>query len=175
MLERILLVAAAALAAGCVEERGPVGHLSIPGSRHTDYRITPDGISDARVSVSRVEDGHTFRGYNSGLRAEIELRVEGDMLKGSRANIPVNIKVVQTGNEIVATGFYGGKPTAIHILHEPQSSCAFRFDERDSSAQVNTCAAQNSMPIPRFMVSWPKEEQALYITVAFAEVFGVEN
>jgi hypothetical protein len=162
----------ALLLIGCVTERGPIGHFSIPGERGTEYKITPDTIADSHVSVSRVENGKLFRGFVRGSNEEVEARIEGDMIKGTRGSMPINVKVEQTGNEIVARGYYGGKQTAIHILHEPTGSCAFRFDEREAPGEASTCTSQRSLPIPPFMGTWPKEEQALFITIALSEAYG---
>ncbi len=157
-----------AILAACTPERGPIGHLTFPGRGGTEYRITPDGLSNARVSVSRVDNGSTFRGL-VGLRDELEIRIEPGELKGERGSNPVVIKVVQQGNEITARGLYGGKNSAIHILSEPPKLCAYRFDEREE-AGPSTCSGQRSVELPPFMASWSKEEQALFVTIAFAEL-----
>jgi hypothetical protein len=169
-MERLTIACLTAFAlAACTPERGPIGHLNFPGEGGTDYRIGPDGISNARLSVSRVENGKTFRGL-VGANEELEIRLEAGQLKGERGSNPVLIQVTQQGNEITARGLYGGKNTAIHILSEPPNLCAYRFDEREGGEPPSTCGGQRSLALPPFMASWSKEEQALFVTIAFAEV-----
>src|SRR5262245_61612182 len=87
----LLVLSASALA--CTKETGPIGHILLPGHRGTEFKITPDGLSNERVSISRVDKTNTFRGVSDtsfGYK-EIEFRLEGEEVHGERAGQPILI------------------------------------------------------------------------------------
>lgn len=163
-LGSVLLTASILAAGACAADNGPSGHITLPGMRGTSYKVTANGIYDAEVSISRVENKHEFRGV-IGTTTEIELRVEGDMIKGERGGVPIDLKLSRNGAELVVQGSYGGKMVAAHILKEPGMYCTFRYNE---GPQPSSCRTEpNRIPLPDLMQALPEGEQAAFVVVAF--------
>jgi hypothetical protein len=153
--------------AGCAGESGPVGHLQLPGQKGTEYRVTVDGISDARVNVSRVEKGKTFRGVIDN-KLEIEIRAEGDALKGERAGAPIDMKIEKKTDAVtLVRGMYGGKLATFHVVHEPRAACAYRYDDREEGKPESCFTEPQAVSIPVEILGLPIDEQAALIAVAF--------
>lgn len=172
------MLAASLFAAGCAGETGPVGHITFAGHEGTEFRVTPDGISNERVNVSRVDKTKTFRGIiTSGAKTfELELRAEGEFVKGERGGTPVDLHIEQKSpTDTVVHGMYGGQLVSFHLMNEPAVQCAFRYDEAEQDKQVTCETEPAAMAVPTAITSLPVDEKAILYAVAFGEVTRIKN
>ncbi|MEP7121331.1 MAG: hypothetical protein ABJE95_10495 [Byssovorax sp.] len=90
----------AALTAGCSlpPPKDYIGYVH-------QYQISQTQIVSPSLWVSREEAG-VLRGRAYG--EPLELRVEGNLIKGSRGVMPIELHVSREGNAVVARGIYGG-------------------------------------------------------------------
>lgn len=160
----IFTVAVAALASACATDNSPVGHIRIPGSRGTEFAVSHNRLSNERISLSRVDQTSTFRGLIDQ-QYEVELRVEGDGVKGERGSTPVDIKLEKQPNGFVARGSYGSQMVTVHLIKEQAGACAFRFTE---ASNASTCASEpQAVPLPPEFMSLSDAEQAAFLAVVF--------
>lgn len=119
----ILVSLAFAFAGGCTlpPPKDFIGYLNLhsAGSPHGDQlQVTASGLVSPDVNISREQGG--LRGWARG--KEIELRIEGDLIKGSRGSMPIEMHVSREGNALVARGLYGGGLADLAICVPPSDS-----------------------------------------------------
>jgi hypothetical protein len=127
-----------------------IGYLSLhsAGAPHGDQlQVTASGLISPDVNLSR-EPG-AFRGWAKG--SEVELRIEGDVIKGSRGSMPVELHVSREGNALVARGLYGGRLTDLAVCVPPSADAAA---PRVTSLQgPRPCIADNAVTVARMVAT----------------------
>jgi hypothetical protein len=98
------------LGAGCelAPPKDLVGYLNLHPflNQHGEqFQVTETALISPNTQLSR-EDG-VLRGWTYG--EPLELRVEGNVIKGSRGPMPVELHVSREGDAVVARGMYGGR------------------------------------------------------------------
>ncbi len=98
------------LLAGCqlAPPKDLVGYLNLHPflNQHGEqFQVTETALVSPNTQLSREEG--VLRGWTYG--EPLELRVEGDVIKGSRGPMPVELHVAREGDAVVARGMYGGR------------------------------------------------------------------
>jgi hypothetical protein len=75
----------------------------------TTALITKDGAQGPDVNVGRFDNGGTFRGTVS--RGTLQINVSGNRATGQWGNVPLNLEVEETADQLKMNGLIAGRPS----------------------------------------------------------------
>ena len=122
------------LAAGCelAPPKDLIGYLNLHTVRDQhgeQYQITANALVSPTLQLSREEG--ILRGWTAG--ESIEMRAEGNVIKGARGSMPIELHVSREGNAVVARGIYGGRLADLAV-------CASSSDPAAAEGEVQAFA-----------------------------------
>ncbi len=164
-----LLIAAllGALAAGCelAPPKDLVGYLNlhlVHNQHGEQFQITESAVVSPNIQLSR--EGDTLRGWAYG--EPVELRVEGNVIKGSRGTMPVELHVVREGDAVVARGMYGGRLTDLAMCTS-QSDATTAGGEVTAIAGARPCIPENHATVVKMLTKLGDAETMAMLVAAY--------
>ncbi|MEP7119917.1 MAG: hypothetical protein ABJE95_03360 [Byssovorax sp.] len=169
MHQRLVIAALlGTLAAGCelAPPKDLVGYLNLHLNYHehgVQYQITESGIVSPNTQLSREEG--VLRGWTFG--QPIEMRVEGNVIKGSRGPVPIELHVSREGNAVVARGMYGGHLADLAMC-APSADRTAAEGEVKSFAGDRPCILENTATVVKmFRVLGDSEAMAMLVAAYY--------
>jgi hypothetical protein len=82
-----------------------------PGSS-VQMRVTADRIHGPEADIARVPEGYRGQVRNNVI---IELRFEGNNIRGSRGGAPIDLRLESSGDTLVVRGLYAGRLSWLEV------------------------------------------------------------
>jgi len=110
----VLLAAACATTSSTSKEKihsssEPQRFSMVGSGLQTSALITKDGAQGPDVNVGRFDNGATLRGTVA--RATLQINVSGNRATGSWGNVPLNLEVEETADQLKMTGLIASRPS----------------------------------------------------------------
>jgi hypothetical protein len=155
------------LAAGCelAPPKDLVGYLNLHPvfNQHGEqYQVTQSALVSPNVQLSR-EDG-ILRGWTYG--EPIEMRAEGNLIKGSRGSMPIELHVSREGNAVVARGIYGGRLADLAMCASSSDAMA-REGEVKAIAGERPCILENTATVVKMLKTLGDAESMAMLVAAY--------
>ncbi|HEY3586471.1 MAG TPA: hypothetical protein VGK85_04940 [Myxococcaceae bacterium] len=140
---------------------GPEQRFNMVGSGlQTSALITKDGAQGPDVNVGRFDDGKTLRGTVA--RGILQINVSGTRATGSWGNVPLNLDVEETADQLKMTGLIAGRPStwtaSADAVQGNIGFCAYDLRRQgDSYAGTRSCGrgiGQVTVTFPSTIHEW---------------------
>lgn len=123
-------------------------------------QVLESGLVSPTVQLSREPGG--FRGWANG--QQIEMRIEGDTVKGTRGSQPIELHVTREGPALVSRGLYGGRLTELSFCVPPKGAPA--GDMKVTGIQGDRQCLVDNAPTVAKMVATLGDTSAMAMLVA---------
>jgi hypothetical protein len=163
----LLAVLLGTLAAGCelAPPKDLVGYLNLHPvfNQHGEqFQVTASTLVSPNIQLSREEG--TLRGWTYG--EPIEMRVEGDVIKGSRGSMPIELHVSREGNAVVARGIYGGRLADLAMCASSSDSAAAAGEVKAFSG-ARPCILENTATVVKMLKELGDAESMAMLVAAY--------
>jgi hypothetical protein len=155
------------LTAGCelAPPKDLVGYLNlhpVHNQHGEQFQITKNALVSPNIQLSREEG--TLRGWTYG--EPLEMRVEGNVIKGARGPMPIELHVSREGSAVVARGMYGGRLADLAM-------CASSSDSVAAAGEVNAfsgarpCILENTATVVKMLKELGDAEAMAMLVAAY--------
>jgi hypothetical protein len=155
------------LAAGCelAPPKDLVGYLNLHLNYHEhgeQVQITENALVSPNTQLSREEG--VLRGWTYG--QPLEMRVEGNVIKGSRGPTPIELHVSREGNAVVARGMYGGHIADLAMC-APAAAQTAAVGEVKAFAGERPCILENTATVVKMFNKLGDTEAMAMLVAAY--------